>query len=447
MSSRKSIARRLTVAVLAGRFGKDSILERTLPLIQGSPTWLKRFVDQLIRRFGNQRPKRSYVLAFLLSNREFIDASLNEDFDVQPYLLPSEFSPSPGNFEAIDVIRLRSSGEVAAWLKLNENELSWFADRHQLERLSTVGPLRHYRYFWKLKRHGRCRLIEAPKFRMREIQRRLLREILSRIPVHNAAHGFRRGRSANSHAAPHVGRSVVLKLDLEDFFPSVPPMRLTRLLMHTGYPEDVAEILTALCCNHVPSDVFDSFPHRDDWKLRRRAKQLYCRPHIPQGAPTSPVIANLCAYRLDTRLAGLAQSANATYTRYADDLLFSGDDQFSRGIDRFRILAAAIAMEEGFAVNHHKTRVMKRSIRQEAVGLVLNEKINTRRDEFDRLKATLHRCILKGPEAVNCGQHAHFRQHLIGRIQHIAQSSQSRHTKLMALFDQINWSDPQSPST
>jgi hypothetical protein len=91
---------------------------------------------------------------------------------------------------------------------------------------------------------------------MRELQRMLLNGIFNHIPVHDAAHGFRKQRSVQTHAAPHAGKAIVLKMDLEDFFPSIPPARLLRILMHTGYPEDVAEVLTSLCCNHVPHDIF-----------------------------------------------------------------------------------------------------------------------------------------------------------------------------------------------
>jgi len=439
MKRLESDARRLAVALLAGRFEKEAMFLRAMPLVFGSTTWLKRLVNQLLKRFGDQRPRRRELVILLMHSRSLANASETEDFRIQAYGQPAEFLPSPGLFENIGVLQLRSVGEIGEWLGLDENELSWFADRRQLERISPDGPLRHYRYYWKLKRHGKCRLIEAPKYRLRALQRKLLYEILNQIPVHEAAHGFRKARSAASHAAPHVGKAVVLKMDLEDFFPSIAPARLVRILMHVGYAEDVAEILTSLSCNHVPSDVFASFPHLDDWSQKRRAQQLYCRPHFPQGSPTSPTIANVCAFRLDSRLAGLARSANAVYTRYADDLLFSGDEKFARSIDRFRTSVAVIAAEEGFTVNHHKTRVMKRSVRQEAVGLVLNEKLNTRRDEFDRLKAILHRCVLRGPSAVNDGRHTDFRSHLRGRIQYIAQSNASRLTKLTRLFEQIDW--------
>src|ERR1700733_6552654 len=103
---------------------------------------------------------------------------------------------------------------------------------------------------------------------------------------------------------------------------------------------------------------------------------MYARPHLPQGAPTSPSLANLCAYRLDCRLSGLAASAGAVYTRYADDMAFSGDHAFHRAITRFRHHACATILEEGFSVHHRKSRVMRQGVRQRLAGLVVNDRLN-----------------------------------------------------------------------
>lgn len=442
MKAQESDARRLTVALLAGRFETQAILERTLPLISGSTLWLQKLAPTLTRHFGPQRPRRRDLIAFLLQHKGFARAAAREKFAIRAYQQADDFFPTSGAFQNTGVTVLQTTADIAGWLDLTDGELLWFADRRHLERIAAEGPLRHYRYHWKRKRHGRCRLIEAPKFRMRAIQRTVLGDILNHIPVHDAAHGFRRNRSVKSHASPHINRAVVLKMDLENFFPSIAPSRLTRILMQVGYTESVADVLTALCCNYVPYDAYRSFPFSDDWNQLRLCRQLYSRAHFPQGAPTSPAAANICAFRMDSRLTGLAKAANAVYTRYADDLLFSGDAQFARTVDRFRISVAAIAIEEGFTVNHRKTRVMKRSVRQEAVGLVLNEKLNVRRDEFDRLRAILHRCVMDGPHVVNNGQHVDFRAHLAGRIRYVADSSESRMIRLNRLFDRITWPEP-----
>src|SRR5262249_23329973 len=145
-------------------------------------------------------------------------------------------------------------------------------------------------------------------------------------------------------------------------------------------------------------------------------RALYARPHLPQGAPTSPALANVCTYRADCRLSGLAKSAGAVYTRYADDLAFSGDDDFDRRAERFSVHVAAILHEEGLSVNHRKTRIMRRGVRQRLAGVVANERLNVARDDFDRLKAILTNCVRHGPESQNRDGHPSFRSHLEGRV-------------------------------
>ena len=166
---------------------------------------------------------------------------------------------------------------------------------------------------------------------------------------------------------------------------------------------------------------------------------MYRQPHLPQGAPTSPTVANLAAHRLDARLAGLAASAQASYTRYADDLVFSGGESFARSIGRFPTHAAAIALEEGFSVQYRKTRVMRQGVRQLAAGVVLNEKINVSRGDYDQLKAILYNCVRYGPGEQNRGGVADFRAHLGGRIAHVAQVDTERGERLIRLFERIEW--------
>ncbi len=309
--------------------------------------------------------------------------------------------------------------------------------------MAPVEPLRHYRYRWMAKRSGSLRLIEAPKPRLKRLQRRVLDAILARIPPHEAAHGFRPGRSVLSFVEPHVGRSIVLKMDLRDFFVSISAARVIAIYLTAGYPEPVARLLTGLCTNTIPREIWDQAGDLPVQGTRTapswQAGRLYRRPHLPQGAPTSPALANLVAYRLDARLAGLARTAEADYTRYADDLVFSGGEAFAKSIDRFPIHAAAIALEEGFAVQHRKTRVMRQGVRQRTAGVVINQKINMPRDDYDRLKATLCNCVRHGPHGQNRAGVADFRAHLAGRVAHAAQLNPSRGQKLAGLFEQIAW--------
>jgi retron-type reverse transcriptase len=352
-------------------------------------------------------------------------------------------TPAPGPPESWPVPAITTTAELARFLDLEPGELDWFADCRAWERIASNEPLRHYRYHWVGKPSGSLRLIEAPKPRLKHLQRRLLEMILAKIPPHGAAHGFRPGRSVTTFVEPHVGQSIVLKMDLRDFFVSITSARVIALFLTAGYPEPVARLLSGLCTNTVPLEVWNPVSGSDGDVARGAASwqagRNYRRPHLPQGAPTSPALANLAAYRLDVRLAGLAGAADAHYTRYADDLVFSGSEAFARSITRFPIHVAAIALEEGFAVQHRKTRVMRQGTRQRAAGVVINQRINLARDEYDRLKAMLCNCVRQGPQDQNRAGVGDLRAHLAGRVAHAAQLNPQRGQRLTQLFQQITW--------
>ena len=334
---------------------------------------------------------------------------------------------------------IESVGKLAKWLSLSGDELEWFADLKGLGNQLRNGKLQHYHYRVSPKRSGGVRLIEMPKPRMKELQRRILAGILDAIPVHGAVHGFVKGRSIVSFAGPHAGRAVLLRLDLQDFFPGFPAARVQALFRTLGYPEGVADRLGGICTNAVPRDVWNVRPVEiaaADW---REARSLYARRHLPQGAPTSPALANLMAYRLDCRLSGLARTAGAVYTRYADDLGFSGDEGFGRGVERFAAHVAAVALEEGFSVNHHKTRIMRQGVRQQLAGVVVNEKVNLRRRDLEVLEATLTNCGRVGPESQNRERLPDFRAHLQGRVGFVEMVNEMQGQRLRRLFDAIRW--------
>jgi hypothetical protein len=166
-------------------------------------------------------------------------------------------------------------------------------------------------------------------------------------------------------------------------------------------------------------------------------RHLYRTAHLPQGAPTSPALANLCAYRLDCRLDALARALNGVYTRYADDLAFSGGEELERGARRFQVLVCRIALEEGFTLQTRKSRFMRQGVRQQLAGVVVNAHPNVRREEYDRLKAILTNCVRHGPSSQNRAGHEDFRGHLAGRIAYVTMLNPARGRRLHALFAQI----------
>jgi RNA-directed DNA polymerase len=325
---------------------------------------------------------------------------------------------------------------LAEWLEISVSELDWFAGRHQQEERVKSEKLRHYRYRWMKRRGRRPRLIEAPKPRLKSLQRIILDELLYHVPIHPAAGAFRKVVSIVDCIQPHAGQRIVLRMDLCDFFPSIRVSRVMALFRTVGYPESVARYLAALCTNAAPRPVVSQQISRlrepDRW-------HRFCVDHLPQGAPTSPALANLCAFRLDRRLCGLARKFDANYTRYADDLLFSGGDELARSQSRFRTWALAVLLDERFAIQDRKTRSMLHGGKQHALGLTVNERPNVSRREFDRLKAMLFNCGRFGPESQNHDAHPRFREHLRGRISWFTQINRARGAKLRKLFDRIEW--------
>src|SRR5262249_50536847 len=194
-----------------------------------------------------------------------------------------------------------------------------------------------------------------------QAQRWVLEQILEKLEAEPQAHGFVKARNIVSNALPHVGRKVVVNLDLKDFFPTVTFRRVQGLYRKLGYSGPVATWLALLCTEppRVASELDGKVFHV---ALSERV--------LPQGACTSPAITNALCRRLDRRLDGIARRYRAVYTRYADDLTFSVDDEavLAPLFQRVR----AVVRAEGFAEHADKTRVMRRSSRQEVTGVVVN---------------------------------------------------------------------------
>jgi hypothetical protein len=351
----------------------------------------------------------------------------------------NQMAPMSGAPQRWVLPTLQTPGELAQFLGLTPAELEWFADVRLLNPRSREKRLRQYTLQWRVKPDGSVRLLEAPKRRLKALQTVVLRKILELIPVHEAAHGFRRGHSIRTFAAPHVGRHVVLRVDIRQFFPSITRARILALWMAAGYPEPVALRLAALCTTRMPVGALETLPVTMSPESKFALRQRHEIPHLPQGAPTSPTLANLVAFKLDCRLSGLAISAGATYTRYADDLLFSGDADFAAGAERLLAKVGAILIEEGFEANMRKNRVQRRGVSQRAVGMVLNVRMNPPREEYDRLKAILHNCVKKGPASQNRENHGDFQGHLLGRIAHIEWLNPEKAARLRRSFEKIVW--------
>jgi hypothetical protein len=436
----------LANSILSGEATPDAIVARLSHTLGRSWRWLRPFVRRYLKAFGSgARPRRVAVIRFL-ERDEGLSRALADSrklVRIASWIAPPHGMQPAHAARTWQVPAIESVGALAEWLHVTPGELEWFADlKRSVARLDAAdyaGPLSHYHYRVLAKEGGAIRLIEAPKRRLKHIQKQILSEILEKIPVHPAAHGFRRGRSIKSFAAPHAGQRVVVRMDLRDFFPSISAPRVQAMFRTAGYPESVANLLGGLCTNAAPRALWIEQAGRLDPLRMAEARHLYAWPHLPQGAPSSPALANVCAYRIDCRLTGMAEASGAVYTRYADDIAFSGGEDFERNAERFSIHAAAILLDLGFAVRHRKTRIMRQGVRQYLAGIVTNQHLNVVRRDYDLLKATLTNCMRHGPDLQNRDAISDFRAHLTGRVSFVEMINAKRGARLRELLNRIQW--------
>lgn len=221
-------------------------------------------------------------------------------------------------------------------------------------------PSSYYRVFNIKKRAGGLREIHAPYPSLLMCQDWIYRNILLSKPVHAAAHGFVPGRSIFSNASKHLGKKCLLKMDVKNFFPSIKINWVINYFQTIGYADNVSFYLASLCCSDGA---------------------------LVQGSSASPYISNLLLYGLDARLSKLAKSYGVEYTRYADDLTFSGDY-----IPHFFIgFVTEIVADYGLSVNEGKTRLKIGDGQKIVTGLsVAGEKLKIPREHKRRMKQELH---------------------------------------------------------
>ncbi|MCB0030896.1 MAG: putative DNA binding domain-containing protein [Anaerolineales bacterium] len=243
--------------------------------------------------------------------------------------------------------------------------------------LYTLPQARRYRTFTIPKRSGGERIILEPEPNLKIIQQKLLQVLTLVYQPKRAVHGFVDERSIVTNASPHINRRAILNVDLLDFFPSIHFGRVRGMFMAFPFHfnDKVATILAQIC----------SLPH--------------C---LPQGAPTSPIIANLICAKMDSQLTQLARTHHCYYTRYADDLTFSTSlahfpkslatiisEEGERTVE-IREELARIIHKNGFRINPKKVRLQTRDHQMEVTGLVVNRKVNVKRSYIRHVRAILH---------------------------------------------------------
>lgn len=227
----------------------------------------------------------------------------------------------------------------------------------------------HYHRYTIPKKKGGERNIAAPKSILKNAQRKILEEILSKIPVSEHAHGFLKGKSVVSGAKAHILNKdeiaqLLINMDLEDFFPTITFERVRGMFKAFGYSGYISSLLAMICtyCERMEVEV------RGEIKYVKTSNRI-----LPQGSPASPMITNIISGKLDKRLSGLASKFNCTYTRYADDMSFSfKEESIDLNLGKFMGLVSKIVSEEGLNINKKKTRFLRKNNRQCITGIVVN---------------------------------------------------------------------------
>lgn len=308
---------------------------------------------------------------------------------------------------ALGLPLLSAPAEVAEVLGLTIPRLRWLAFHAE------VATRVHYVHFQVPKKSGGTRTLSAPHRTLAAAQRWILDNILRRLPVEPPVHGFQPGRSTLSNAQAHVRQAVVVNLDLQDFFPRIVFPRVRSVFHRLGYSPAVATLF-ALLCTECPRQMVQYAGQPYHVAIGPRG--------LPQGACTSPALSNQVARKLDRRLHGLANKLGLSYTRYADDLTFSGGDDLNAQIGYLMACVRHIADDEGFAVNEKKSRVLRRNTAQLVTGLVVNERPSVCRRELRRLRAILHRARTEGLERQNREGRPNFTAWLQGKIAYVRMS-------------------------
>lgn len=356
---------------------------RDIRLLPKPPPKPYRYGDPkppVIKYFTRAEARRLFSSSFRTHNRNVRDLATDED-QLRRYELPL----------------WKSEADIAVAVGIPLRALQHLSVHRARERVS------HYVTFAIPKRNGAGeRIIHAPKRRLKAVLRKLHVLLLKKLPVSDAAHGFITGRSIATNAAPHVGKAVVMRFDIKDCFPTIHFGRVRGLFISLGYSYPVANAL-ALIMTESPRQLVEA---------EGRVYNAAVGPRVcVQGAPTSPALCNAVLLKLDHRLTGLARKHGFAYTRYADDLTFSGNDLTK--ITLFIKLVPKLVAEEGFVINSAKTRVMRAASRQTVAGVVVNKDMGLSRQTRRVLRAAIHN------ERISPSGNAHRQRQLQGVLAYL----------------------------
>jgi RNA-directed DNA polymerase len=243
-----------------------------------------------------------------------------------------------------------------------------------------------YREFKIKKKNGKTRIIKEPLPSLKEIQHWILENILNKIPVSNFSKAYIKNKSIKDNARFHQGQKKVLALDIEDFFPSITFNSVEKIFLSLGYSNLIGNLMAKLCT---------------------------LEGKLPQGAPTSPYISNIFLKKFDLIISEYCKSKKIRFTRYADDLTFSGDFDEKEIIDFVKQELSKLNLN----INEDKSKVMLQNERQVVTGVVVNDKMRVARERRKELRQAVYYIEKFGLdshlEKIKCNKRNYIR-HLLG---------------------------------
>ena len=358
-------------------------------------------VEAMIKQIRKARIARVHALREMRKEERSIERAARRALRAKtvrthpPYLgrrVSSDLDYTGTDLEALQRRGLPEIDDVvglAGAVGLSPEDIAWLA----FDAETTSPEADHYWRFQIPKRSGGSRSIAAPKGKMRQAQLWIKESIVDKLSPAPAAMAFRPGLSILDNAQRHADSELVVRLDVKDFFPSITFVRLRGWFRQLGYSPGMATVF-ALIVTDRDRRVLTLEGETRSVALGERA--------LPQGACTSPGLANLIMRSFDRRVSAWTANRNWIYTRYADDLVFSTQDE-SADVGKLIGFATRMLREENFLVNERKTAVMRRSSRKMVTGLVLGEagEVRLRRDYRRKVRAMLHRCETQGLEVVS----------------------------------------------
>jgi retron-type reverse transcriptase len=270
----------------------------------------------------------------------------------------------------------------------------------------------NYHKFEIHKKNGGIRTIEAPNDDLKAIQTWIKEKILDNINVSEHAKGFKKNTNIVDNAKLHVEKELVINLDLKDFFPSITYAQIYRIFCYFGYNNQVSHLLTKLCTNNENV--------------------------LPQGSPASPSISNIVSLKLDKRLSKLADTYKATYSRYADDVSFSG----SKYIKNILSIAYKIINDEKFEINEQKVRLQYCFMKQEVTGLIVNKKVTISNHIVKELDNAIYYCqkygVVSHMKRIGCDK-SFYKEHLYGLAYFVKMVDIEKGVNFLKQLSEVVW--------